>query len=99
MGSSLGPVTHPPPPSSPAAAYVPFPHGMHRENLSPLRISAAPSPVHQSDDMLLDGGQKFSSTRVRSPRAPRTTSGSRPPPRHRATTTAPRPATTPAVLR
>ena len=39
---------------SPAPADVP--HGMHREYLSPLRSSRAPSPVQKPESTPLDGG-------------------------------------------
>ena len=71
---------------------------MHREYLSPLRSSAAPSPYQNLAADLFDTGDRFSSTRVRLPRTPRSTSGSFPRFRHRATTTA-RPAMGEAVLR
>ena len=62
-----------------------------------LRPSAGNGWNQYFENELLEAGAQLSSTRVRLPRTPRTTSGSRPPPRHRATT-CPRPLITGAVL-
>jgi hypothetical protein len=78
------------------AKYVPTPVKL----VAPSALRAELSALQGAGEAaLLDTGHKLSSTRVRLPRVPRTTSGSRPPPPHRATTAAPRPAMTGAVLR